>query len=74
MLCRCRGKRRVVRVDISDLNVDEALSVGRSRAEAFTQQLRDSLNELGMQPWKTLEFLTSRMCVCQPSRSVASER
>ena len=69
MLCRCCGKRRVVRVDISDLNVDEALGVGRSRAEAFTQQLRDSLDKLGMQPWKTLEFLTSRVYV---SRVVAS--
>jgi hypothetical protein len=48
MLCRCRGKRRVVRVDISDLNVDETLGVGRSRAEAFTQQLGDCLDKLGM--------------------------
>ena len=54
VLCRCCGKRRVVCVDISDLNVNEALSVGRSRAEAFAQQLRDSLNELSMQPWETL--------------------
>jgi hypothetical protein len=69
MLCRCCGKRRVVRVDISNLNVDEALGVGRSRAEAFTQQLRDGLDKLGMQPWKTLEFLASRVYV---SRVVAS--
>lgn len=58
-MCRCCRKCRVVRVDISDLNVDKALGVGRSWAEAFTQQLGDSLDELGMQPWKTLKFLTS---------------
>jgi hypothetical protein len=67
VLCRCRGKPRVVCVDISDLNIDEALSVSRSRAEAFTQQLRNRLDKLGMQPWKTLEFLTSKVFVCQPS-------
>jgi hypothetical protein len=60
VLCRRCGKSRVVRVGIRDLNIDEALSVGRSRAEAFTQQLRDRLNKLGMRPLKTLEFLTSR--------------
>ncbi len=49
----------MVRVDIGDLNVDEALSVGRSWAEAFAQKLRDGLNELGMQPWETLEFLAN---------------
>jgi len=38
----------VVRVDISDLDVDEALCVGRCRAEAFAQQLRDGLYELRM--------------------------
>lgn len=61
MLCRCCGKRRVVGVDISDLNVNEALSIGRRRAEAFAQQLRDCLDELGMQPWETLQFLKNRM-------------
>jgi hypothetical protein len=47
----------VVGVDIGDLNVDKALSVGRSGAEAFAQKLRDGLDELCMQPWETLEFL-----------------
>ena len=63
MLCRCCGKGRVIRVDISDLNIDETLSVGRSRAEAFTQQLRDSLDKLGMQPWETLQFLKNGVYV-----------
>ena len=37
-MLRCRsGKRRVVRVDISDLDIDKALCVGRSRAKAFAQ-------------------------------------
>ena len=51
----------MVRVDISDLNVNEALSVGRRRAEAFAQQFRDCLDELGMQPWETLQFLKYSM-------------
>ena len=77
MLCRCCGKGRVIRVDISDLNVDEALSIGRSRAETFAQQLRDSLDKLGMQPWETLQFLKNRVYVSTELNrfwGIASER
>ena len=57
-LCRCRGERGVIRVDIRDLNFDQALRVCRRRAQALAQQLRYGLNELRVQPRETLQFLS----------------
>ena len=56
-LCRCRSERRVIRVNIRDLNFNEALCVCRRRAQALAQQFRYSLDELRMQPRETLQFL-----------------
>ena len=54
---RCRGERKVIRIDIRDLNCDEALRVCRRRAQVLAKQLRESLDELRVQPPETLQFL-----------------
>lgn len=56
-LCRCRGERRVICVNVRDLNIDKALCVCRRGAQAFAQQLRNSLHELCVQPREALQFL-----------------
>jgi hypothetical protein len=47
----------VVRVDVRDLDLNEALCVGRRRTQALAQQFRHRLDKLRMQPWEALQFL-----------------
>jgi hypothetical protein len=57
MLCCCCGERRVIRVDVRNLNIDQALRVRGRRAQALAQQFRHRLNKLCVQPQEVLQFL-----------------
>ena len=55
---RALDERRVVRVDVGRLDVDQALRVVRCGAEPFPEQLRHDLDELSVQPREPLQFLS----------------
>lgn len=52
-----RDESGMIRVDVRGLNCDERLDVFRGRSESFPQQLRDDLDQLGVQSRITLQFL-----------------
>ena len=47
----------MVGVDVSGLDVDEALGVISSGAKAFAQELGNNFNKLRVQPGEPLQFL-----------------
>jgi len=55
-LC-ARHKRGMVGVDVRGLNIDEALSVIRGRTQPLPQQLRNDVDNSGMEAREPLEFL-----------------
>ena len=50
-------ERRVVRVDVRGLDVDQTLGVVRRGSETFSEELRHDLDQLRMKPWEPLELL-----------------
>jgi hypothetical protein len=57
---RVPHKVGVVRVDVRDLDRDQALDVFRRGTEPFAEEVRDDFDELSVQPGITLQFLCGR--------------
>ena len=56
-ILRARHECGVVCVDVRGLNLDKALRVIRSRSQPLPQQLRDNVDDPGMEAREPLQFL-----------------
>jgi len=62
ILC-ARHKRGMVGIDVCRLNINEALRIIRGRSQPLSQQLRNNIDNPGMETREPLEFLRATLSI-----------
>jgi len=73
VLC-ARHKRRMVGVDLCGLNINETLHIIRGRSQHLSQQLRNNVDNPGMEAREPLEFLRVTLSINRTLQHIRAYR